>query len=308
MIINKKNYFKINLIVIAAFSILFILYIINFSKIKIDQNRNYESYMIQKSDAGFLIQIGGLNLGEYSFNPLKSIDAVINNNWISYMGSRIEKNLFNSGPCFFKAANNNVLKMFVVNSFDVNASSIKLVFNFNEKQANQIQSCKQSIRNLIEQVNKNIISIINTDIESIIYKQAQNDIASQTQNGIYDEKSVEFVLKQIEDTVNENIMLFAQDGEQTRKNLESQLSVINEKLDEINRDKNLGDLLLEKIKLEKKKYVDLKVYELRKIYTPETIEKNLILFPSVLFFVFLILSLMVINLIYFKRIKLKKIF
>ena len=306
MKLNKKNYLIINLIVITIFSALFILYYINFSKIKVDNNLSKESYTIQKSDEGFLIQIGGLNLGKYAFNPLKSIDAVIDSNWISYMGSKIEQDLFYSGPCYFKARKINTLKMFVVNSFDQNASAIKLIFDYNDNQVDQVELCKNNIKKLINQVNQNIIDIINKDIESIVYKQIQEGIIKQSPGNSFDSTSIEFTLKQIEDDL-EMSSLLTTDAKK-RKDLESQLTTIQDKLDEISKEKKLGILLLEKIKLEKEKYVDLEVYELRRIFTPEPAEKNFILLPMVLFFVIILLVLTVINLIYFKKISIKKIF
>ena len=303
---NKKNYLIINLIVITIFSALFILYYINFSKIKVDNNLSKEIYMIQKSDEGFLIQIGGLNLGKYAFNPLKSIDAVIDNNWISYMGSKIEQDIFYSGHCYFKSRKINTLKMFIVNSFDQNASAIKLVFDYNDNQVDQVELCKNNIKKLIDQVNKNIIDIINRDIESIVYKQVQEGIINKSASKSFDKKSIEYTLKQIEDDL-EMLSLLTTD-EKKRKDLESQLSDIQDKLDEISKEKKLSILLLEKIKLEKQKYANLEVYELRRIFTPELAQKNLILLPMVLFFVIILLVLTVINLMYFKKIDIKKIF
>ena len=308
MKLNKKNYLIINLIVITVFAALFILYFINFSKIKVDNNLKKESYMIQKSDEGFLIQIGGLNLGKYSFNPLKSSNAVVDSNWINYMQSKIEQDFFYSGPCYFKSRKINILKMFIINSMDQKSSAIKLDFNYNDTQADQVELCKNNIQKLIEQVNINIIDIINKDIESIVYKQIQEGILKQTPGKIFDPSTIEFALKQIQEDLKKTSLLSSYEESDAKEALMSQLQTIGKILDDMSKEKQLGILLSEKIKLEKQKYTNLKIYELRRIFHTMQPKKNLILLPMVLFFVIMFLILTVINLIYFKKISINKIF
>lgn len=190
MIINKKTYKILNIFIVAIFLFVLIIYSTFFANLTTQTDKYNETYYIQKSIDGYLLEVEGLyfierkkNLDNFNYfrgasNPVTAFKHLNKDVWFDFMLLSIQNDYDQNGKCYFEpSAIKNVINVYKIKSSNQEEISpaIDIKLNYKSNQKTQIDECLAFINNLISKVNAKIEKLIINEINGYTYSQYIED-------------------------------------------------------------------------------------------------------------------------------------
>ena len=279
MNINKKTYKILNLVIV----VLFLGFLLTYSAILNKEDRKStvrinKTFSIQKSVAGYLLEIEGLFFEERqkkpkyfrgASNPLTAFRPLKKDVWLDFMLSAIQSNYNERRECYFppQISKNiiNIYKIRAGNQTEI-SPSINIKMDYTDNLENKIDNCLTFMTELIDEVNSKIRQLIINEIQGYEYDDFIRSLKPNIAGNLTNKK-----IKRLDDLISVP---------------EVEANITSEDMIPV-----VQALIEEEINLKKKVYKDINSFELKE-KTSETYSSTLNHYMPIIFIILITIFLM----------------